>query len=200
MSQYSGKCDICDHFYMRDYDEAALEKEIKNTDFYIHTPNGRKHKLEINTIKDLIPYYPYLMSVGAFDKSTGHSYIEMSSRSFVDREEEEFLSWSLREALAEYKRCKRKKIPFDVQAYLDKIPKSFVREYDKEIAERVAKDGLKATTKGIFITSKDKWYRNPLARKMSEVGYDDNYINEFIYGWQRILDKTIPNWKEEEKE
>ena len=82
MSIYSGKCDIYDHFAIAtDGDENKLQEEIERTDFYRHGKNPfLKHKLDIHTPKDLVPYYPYLMSTGAWG-STGRAHIELSSES-----------------------------------------------------------------------------------------------------------------------
>ena len=194
MSRYSGKCDTYDHFWMRAETDEDVQKEIDHTDFYMWV-KGRRVKLDIHTVKDLVPYYPFLISMGSW--SAEHGVVVFSNESYVDREEREHMEWHLKDALAEYKRCKRKKIPFDPKAFLDKIwwtPSN----YSEEIVNRVARDGLKANIDGLYSTAKDKWERIPLAQEMKRYGYNDFFIEEWVFGWRDK--KDIPNWKEEEEE
>jgi len=197
MSRYSGKADVYDHFWMSANTEADVEKEIQRTDFYIYTKNGRRHKLAINNLKDLAPYYPYLISVGVWSKE-GRCTIVFSNESFVDQEEREFMSWELRDALAEYKRCKRKKIPFDVEEYMIKRKNSWHSEsnYTREIVNRVAKDGLKANLDGLYSIVKDKWDRVPLAKELKRLGHNDFFINTWVFGYRN--EEDYPDWGNKE--
>ncbi len=199
MSIYSNKCDLYDHFWISNKTEEDVEKEIARTDFYIHShPNdSRIHRLDIHSIKDVAPYYPYLIAIGAWSKE-GRATIVLSSTSFVDSEEAEFIGWDLRDALAEYKRCKRKKVAFDPDAYVAALKdKSWgYRENTEEIARRVARDGLKANINGLFLRSKDKWSRAPLARELSRLGYDDFFIERWLFGMRDK--KDIPDWRKED--
>ena len=194
MSVYSSKCDLCDHFWMRANTEEDIEKEIARTDFYIWSENGRKHRLDIHSIKDLAPYYPYLIAVACGSKE-GRNMIILSSESFVDQEERDFMSWDLRDAIKEYKRCKRKKIPFDPDAYYEKFVSTWRSEhnYTKEIIDRVAKYGEKANLDGLYSETKDRWDRARLAQELERLGYDDWFINHWVFGYR----KEYPNWREE---
>lgn len=194
MSKWSGKCDVADHFWMSANTEEDVAKEIERTNFYIWGKNGRRFKLDIHTVKDLVPYYPFLISAGVFNRDDRQTVI-LSGESFVDQEEREFIEWELRDMLREYKRCKRKKVPFDPQNYLKNMWKH-PANYTEELVNRVAKDGLKANIEGLYSISKDKWCRTELAREMKRYGYDDSYIENWVFGWRDK--KDIPNWKEEE--
>ena len=185
-----------DHFWMNAETEEDVQKEIDRTNFYVWV-KGRRMKLDIHTVKDLVPYYPFLISMSCWNNTDGgHGTVVFSSESFVDQEEREWISWHLRDALAEYKRCKRKKILFDPKAYLEKNVWWTPANYDEEIVNRVAKDGLKANIDGLYSNTKDKWERIPLAQEMKRYGYDDLFIETWVFGWRDR--KDIPNWKEEE--
>ena len=194
MSVYSGKCDLCDHIWIGNKTREDVEKEIARTDFYIYTENGRKHRLDIHTLKDLVPYYPYLIGVACGSKA-GRNVVVLSHESFVDQEERDFMSWDLRDALKEYRRCKRKKIPFDPDAYYEKYIKTWrEHNYSREIVDRVARDGEKANLDGLYSATKDKWDRTRLAQELQRLGYDDYFINQWVFGYR----KEYPDWKSEE--
>ena len=195
MSRWSGKCDVADHFWMRAETDEDVQKEIDKTNFYMWI-NDRRVKLDIHTVKDLVPYYPFLISMSVWDGE--HGTVVLSKESFVDREEREFMEWNLRDAIKEYKKCKRKKIPFDPKAYLEKHTWWTRHNYTEEIVNRVARDGLKANLDGLYSESRDKWMRIPLAQEMKRYGYDDHFIEEWVFGWRKKED--IPNWKEEKTE
>lgn len=194
MSKYSGKCDCYDHFWMSANNEDDVAAEIARTDFYIWGKDDRRFKLDIHTVKDLVPYYPFLIAMGVYSREDRNTVV-LSSESFVDQEEREFMGWVLRDALAEYKKCKRKKIPFDPDGYLVKKPYWNRCNYTEEIVRRVAKDGLKANLDGLHSDTKDRWERAPLARLMKQYGYSDSYINQWVFGWR----KDYPDWNNEEE-
>lgn len=179
MSVYSGKCDVYDHFSMRAETDEDIEKEIQRTDFYIYLKD-RKHKLDIHTVKDLIPYYPFLTSAYAYNKE-GKSNMFLSSESFVDQEEKQFLNMYMDDVKKYYRKCKRLKQPFNKEEAIKKIHWNDnweVEEYKLAIVDRVAKEGQKANIDGLFIPYKD-WERTRLYDTMVEYGYDENYA----YNW-----------------
>ena len=183
-----------DHFWMSAKTEDDVQKEIDRTDFYMHIKD-RRIKLDIHTIKDLVPYYPFLICVGVWNKQ-GRCMVILSKESFVDQEEREFMEWDLRDAIKEYKKCKRKKISFDPKAYLKEHTWWTHHNYTEEIVNRVAQDGLKANLDGLYSKTKDKWERIPLAQEMKKYGYDDRFIEEWIFGWRKKED--IPDWRKED--
>ena len=193
MSQYSGKADVYDHFAIAcDGNDNKLQQEIERIDFYISTPDGRTHKLKIENEKDLAPYYPYLIVIGAYHRDNGKNYLQLSRRSFVDSEEADRLKWNLKDALREYNKCKRKKIPFDPEQYINNYWYA-MDSYQKEIVYRVAKDGNKATTEGLHTPLHD-YYRRELAEELERLGYDDWFIRRWLFDDR---DKNF-NWRKTE--
>jgi len=194
MSQFSGKCDCADHFCMigpGDHTEEEINKEIARTDFYIYHED-KQHRLDIHSYKDLVPYFPYIIAVGCFNGEKGRQTIVFSSRSWVDREEEDHLTWVLEDAKKEYRRCKRKKIPFDIDACLARMS-TFNADIKREVVKRVAEKGDKADIKGLHFPHYDKWDRAMLAQEMSRVGYNDFEISRWVYQGRDY------NWRKEEE-
>jgi hypothetical protein len=76
MSEFSGKCDVCD--CLRDRSDEYLQ----NSKFFIYGTDHRDHQLVINNQKDLAKYYPYLTCSMGADKNGAHVYI--TSQSFID--------------------------------------------------------------------------------------------------------------------
>lgn len=193
MSVYSSKCDLYDSLVMircNSGTEEEINKEIESTDFYIYHGNKR-HRLDIHTYKDLVPYFPYIVAVGCYSNTNDRQTIVLSSESYVDREEKERLGWILRDAQKEYRRCKRKKIAFD---NVEWTAKSFWSDKSivGEIAKRVAEKGDKADIEGMHFLSYDKWDRARLAQEMSRVGYSDFEISNWVYQGRDF------NWKTED--
>ena len=156
MSRFSGKCDVYDWFC------DMSDEHIASFNIY---PHNSIVPLNIQSRKDLIPYYPYLVS-GAIGKE-----IHLSSRSNVDVEEEDLLKIIRKNILKEYNRCKRKHEEFDPDAtahYMSTFD-IFLPE-TLEIARRVAKDGSKATIDGIHRKIHEH-YRNELLDEMVANGY-----------------------------
>ena len=167
MSAFSGKCDFCDHIHMNE----NPEETIKNITVYIHGKDLRRHPLKIDTLKDAVKYYPYIIGCGAW--SDGHGVIELSSRCFIDSEEEEHLGWYLEDALKYWRKCKRNKIPFDKKECFKKI--SFLnsdRPFLQEIVYRVEQYGDKATIKGLH-DSLWEHYRRDWFDEMVSAGYGE---------------------------
>ena len=192
MSRFSGKCDVYDHFAMGcDGDDNKLQQEIERTDFYIPTSDGRLHRLKIENEKDLAPYYPYLTVFAVYGRE-GRQCIHLSSKSFIEREEQERLNWNLKDTLREYNKCKRKKIPF--------IPEEYIKNswygmsyYQEEIVYRVAKDGNKATTEELHTPIHD-YYRKELAEELERLGYNDWFIRQWLF---EDRDNDF-NWRDKE--
>lgn len=172
MSRFSGKCDFCDHI------EIHGLNSILSSDIYI----GRNIiPLRFETEKDLIPYYPHLVSIAAWNKDTNKSNIILSEDSFVDREEEEILTYTLQQFLRYYNRCKRKHIQYDVEeAIRNSLGGWFNPEYYKVLAERVGEYGKKANIEGVH-TSSHQYFRNQLYNKMIEAGYTPFNAYYWVY-------------------
>ena len=152
MSKFSGKCDFYDHIAMiHDFDE----EKLKNVKIYIGDTNT---PLVWNKTADLIPYYPHLISVGCGDM------LCLSSRSWVDIEEERLLEFYLKIVLRYYNRCKRKKEEFNIDNYLK--DSFFDEEIFRELAERVKEKKAKATYEGLHLKSHN-YYREKLAQEIA---------------------------------
>ena len=151
MSIFSGKCDIYDHYCMIGCNENTTEedinKRISGSKIYIRTKDGKKHKLDIKNIHDLAPYFPYLTSIAAFNKDGG-DVVELSSKSFVDSEEDELLETHLEDIKRFWRKCKRNKKPFDKDDCLKNIWGD--RDYIKKMIEVVSEYGDKTTLKHIY--------------------------------------------------
>lgn len=159
MSQFSGKCDLYDWFY------GKQEEDLKNYKIYAA---GNIIPLKIETIKDLVPYYPYLVASAGWND--GRGIIHLSSSSFVDREEEETLTLSLESLLRYYRRCKRKHVPYEPEEAVRHCFGSWGAPEDLELAQRVSEDGEKATIQYVH-SGFAFYYRNKLFEEMLIVGY-----------------------------
>lgn len=181
MSRYSGKCDLFDSFVMiHNYTDEELKNNVRVYLGKSDTP------LKLETIKDLIPYYPHLISVGCYDNTERKSVIYITSKSFVDIEEQETLEYYLKRILTIYNRCKRKKIEFNID---DVIKEICWTDYNKaviaELANRVKENGKKATIDGVHLRMHER-YREELVREMIK-----NNIDPTKYGYGRFINKEV---------
>ena len=168
MSEYSGKCDVYDWFQ----DD---EERIKSTKFYID--NEPK---EINTIKDLVPYYPCIVGIGT------NSTVWFSSVSYVDRNEAAHFKYKLLDAKKAYRKVKRKKQEPTVDNVYDNWYHSIMNdkkdnEIDREITRRVVEDYESADTRGLH-SEHCNYYRKLLFDKMIDVGYTVEQAVDWVYG------------------
>ena len=124
MSEFSGRCDLgdtCDIF--------GIDKIISKYKIYTY---GNILPLKIEKPSDLIPYYPYIVTMMTSSKEGG-GVIHLSKESFVDEEEREHLGWDLDHIKKYWRKCKRDKKEFDEKEALDMIcflfsPKDYQRE------------------------------------------------------------------------
>lgn len=176
----SGKCDFgdtCEIF--------GINNIIKNYDVYVY-PNDII-PLKITSEKDLIAYYPYLVSLMCKDKNSGT--IILSEKSFIDSEEKDWLTIIMNNVIKYYKKCKRKKVDFDKQEAIKLIVwpiNDEPEDYQIEIVNRVAKYGDKATLDGlhdrIHERMRDEWYQ-----MMVDAGWDKNKAHIWVYGFRGML-------------
>lgn len=185
MSKYSGKCDIYDHFYNR------TDEYIKNSNFYIHI-NGRDHKLNINNHYDLMPYYPFLVSSGGFSNNDDEGCsVFISSDSYVDREEREFLENDLKNIIKYYNRYKRKKQEVNIEEIREKISWMGNSKITEELLNRVIKDGAKANIDGLH-RSLHEYYRIELYEDMVKAGYSEKYAYRWVFKEYMYFDDSEP--------
>ena len=179
MSKFSGRCDVYDSFVMiHNYTDEELKNNVK---VYI----GRDDRLlELNSAKDLIPYYPHLVSSACYNNTERAAYIHITEKSSVDYEEERSLKLNLEHLIRIYNRCKRKKIEFDVEAAVKELCYNGWNEGPiTELANRVKEKGKKATIDGIHYGFHD-YFRKELVKEMLENG-----INPADYGYGRFLEE-----------
>ena len=116
----------------------------------------------------------------------GHAEIRISKESFIDEEEREHLTWKLEDVKRYWRRCKRKKIQYDTEKATQII--SFVgvpNGIEQEIAERVAKDGEKATIDGLH-DYMHEYYRKKLLDEMVRLGWDKCVAKYWIWkDWRK---------------
>lgn len=137
---------------------------------------------------DLIAYYPYIVAMMYGDNKKGCGIIQLSERSFIDIEEEDHLNWKMDAVKAVYRRCKRKKKPFDRKAAAEAVSywNEGMTKCDEEIINRVEKFGERATVEGIHDAWHDrlrqKWYELMIAN-----GWDESTAYQWVFGWVRYL-------------
>ena len=171
MSIFSGKCDVFDWFYDKD------DEYIKKCKFY--TATDYLVPLRIDNHHDLAPYYPYIVGIGGWNND--HAELYISTESYIDEEERDRLQWKLDDVKRYWRRCKRKKIPYDVEKATQII--SFIwtsNGVEQEIAKRVAEDGEKATIDGLHDYIHEH-YRYKLLDEMIRLGWDKRYAKWWIW-------------------
>lgn len=185
MSRWSGKCDIADSFEDRD------DEFIANGKFYIHTADGRYHKLDINCWKDLAPYSCHIIAMSSGNKDS--ATVCLSTTDYITESENESLGYVLEDAIRAYRRVKRKHEPFDVEKVTQEI---FYSDKDtvREVVKRVAESGEKANTRGIHFAYKDR-QRREFADYLISLGYSQAEAEDWCFGWQYRYRKELENCK-----
>lgn len=137
-------------------------------------------------MSDLIPYYPHIIGYASYNNAERKAIIHLSSESWVDYEERDYLEWRLKDLLRIYNRCKRKKIEFDVEEVLKEIVwNGYNEEPYRELANRVKEKGKKATIDGIHLKMHER-YRKDLVEEMLKNG-----LNPADYGYSRFVNKEV---------
>ena len=168
MSKYSGKCDFYDHIEM-----CKNEEEVLNTKIYI---GNSETPLNIHSMVDLIPYYPHIIYLGVYNGE--NNIVRLTEKPYTDIEEEEHLQFYLDTILRYYRKCKRKKEEFNVETAIENLRWISCKDVIRTLAERVKKDGKKATYEGLHLPFED-YYRKELVNEMLKNGLDPK---EYGYG------------------
>lgn len=181
ISSYSGKCDCYDTLVaIHQYTEEQLKNNVK---IYVGDSSTPLH---IESYKDLIPYYPYIIGSAYFNNEEKSAVIHLSSESFVDMNERERLELYLKLALKEYNKCKRTKTEFVVENVVNNII-GFSDWNKKEVTELVKKVvwlGKNATIEGIHLRTQEH-YRRKLVNEMIKNGLDP-----IEYGYGRFVEEV----------
>ena len=160
MSKFCGKCDF--------YDTICIygEDKIKNYTIYIGNSDT---PLEFDTVEDLIPYYAHIVSMAYFNNNKG--IIKLSSKSYVDTMEEERLKYEYESLVRYYKKCKRKKIEFNIE---DAVKQAvfFPHAHTVEMAKRVKENGTKKFDYSDIKLEHCEYYRNLLKKELEKVKKD----------------------------
>lgn len=149
--------------------------------------------LRINNHHDLAPYYPHIMIMGSGENGVWNCRI--TSRSFVDYEEEERLNWKLRDFNKYRKKCKRNKIPYIESEAIKECCYLQPTDVDKEIAHRVGLYGDKATIDGIH-DDMHEYYRNKLLEEMIRLGWEERTAKYWIWKDWRCLVEDVKTQEE----
>lgn len=146
------------------------------------TMRSNWEEIRYESISDLIPYFPYLVSIAACDNAdSNNSMVVLSSKSFVDIEEEDILSIYLKNLIKIHNRCKRKKIDFKVdEAVREVCWNNWNKKAITELAERVKLYGKKASINGMHLDMHER-YRKELVDEMLKYG-----LNPSEYGYERF--------------
>ena len=176
MSKFSGKCDLYDCLIdIGRYTEEDLKNNVK---IYV---GDSTEPLIIESAKDLIPYYPYIIGMSHTDKNERKTIIHLSSQSYVDREEQDLLCGYKSFLMKIYRRCKRKKEEFDTEKAAQQIVFwNHNLEQITELARRIKEQGEKANIEGIHLKMHEL-YRQWLVDEMIENG-----LNPADYGYERF--------------
>ena len=193
ISRYSGKCDLYD--VLVDIREVTDFSKVK-----IYAANNSIVPLRIDSQKDLMPYYPYIIGMHVSD-GKGNMEVYLGRKSYVDNEEEECLTWDLDTLKQYYRRQKRKHQPFDSDEALKKISffseyPEVAPEYKKELVNRVRELGEKATIEDIHIPFMDTM-RQRLYEDMVAAGWNDDRAYEWCFGWRRHCNRVKERLAEE---
>lgn len=181
----SGKCDFSDTVELY-----GADKILNN--YKIYAAHNDVIPLKFEKPADLIAYYPYIVGMMYGDNKKGCGIIHLSERSYIDIEEEENMKWRLDTVKRIWRRCKRKKIPFD-RAAAEKELCLFnepMSGYKKEIIDRVEKLGDKATVEDIH----DEWHdrmRKEWYELMVTNGWDEVVAYRWVFGWKRYLTRVV---------
>lgn len=81
MSRFSGKCDFCDEIEIFGLDH------VLNCNVYL---GDSDEPLRLTCLKDCIPYYPHIVVAAGMDNVNKTGVIRLSSRSWLDIEEERY--------------------------------------------------------------------------------------------------------------
>ena len=175
MSQFSGKCDVYDTLVMiHNYTDEELKNNVR---IYM---NGEL--LDIESRKDLIPYYPHLICSGSFDARSRTSVVHITSYSYVDFQEKEILNHYKDVFIKTKKYCDKKGIPFDEWDTLQKVSfGKYERKVYSMLYKRVKEVGKNAKVDDLHLSCYEM-YRQFLVDEMIENG-----LNPADYGYGRFV-------------
>lgn len=181
MSKFCGKCDVYDSFIM--IKELNDDTNWNNYKFSKYTKNKSGdleiESLEINSIRDLVPYFSFIECCGG-GKKDNYSCI-LTSSSFVDIEEKEILLYTLKDIkriYRKYKRLNKEFIPENVAKEI--LLFNHTNDYAVELCKRVKNHPYTNDISGIHIPSYN-YYRDSLMNEMIKYNYTKSQAYEWCY-------------------
>lgn len=190
MSEFSGKCDFKDTI------------DIWGVEYILHSKiyiGNEIIPMKFDTPKDLIPYYPYLITIQALDENG--RVIRLTKESWVDMEEREILTLYLDYFKKKRRACKRKKQEFNHTDYCNWFSAFSNNSAENKLGQRVELEGEKATIDGIH-TQSAEYYRKTLYKEMVAAGYEKYKAYDWAYKrhdeqYKKLVDEYIKEFKKE---
>lgn len=191
MSEYCGKCDLWDSLVMiRDYnDESAWDKITiyQLTDDSEFTPTGwtNMSHLKVKSLKDLIPYAPYVPAM-SFGNGDSVVYV-IGQKSFITIEEEERFGWAIKYAQRICKSFKRKHEELTLEELTSKVGYFYscrddIPDWVVKICERVLEHPYSKCIKIDDLSNPfHNYYRQNLYNDMIKYGYTEHEAHEWVY-------------------
>lgn len=180
----SSKSDFQDWCEMHNTPEEILEE------YKVYAYGNDIVPLRMESKKDLVAYYPYIVTVMAKNKDSG--VIHLSEKSYIDTSEEEKLNWDLKALIRYWKKCKKNHDVFDKNEALKKIVwpiDDTPEDYEIELVERVAEYGAKAIIDDLHDSYHDRM-RNEWYQLMIDAGWSKQEAYKWVYGWKRYFNNT----------
>lgn len=189
MSVFSGKCDLYDGLIMigemtneSDFSKLKIRKYTENS--YLNEQTFQFENLEdinVTCIKDLVPYYPFIESISCYND--GFRNIILSSRNFVDIEEESHLLYRIKNIKRYLLKCKRNNINPTYEDFCKKFwyasDENLYKIYNR-VSEHPYKKNKLEYIKDIHIDLYNH-YRKLLFDEMINNGYTEEQSQKWIY-------------------
>lgn len=172
MSKFCDKCDFYDWIADKD------DEYIQNSRFYIYH-KGRECRLDIHNQFDAALYYPFIVALAGANQDGAN--IVLSSDCYIDTRENEHRKWQIHDVLKEWRKCKRKKIPFIHDEVFKRV--AWGNKPDPQldaIIDAVSKDGKKASFEHIHYPLQE-YYRRIWYQHLVEIGYDTNTAYRWVF-------------------
>lgn len=177
MSEFCGKCDLWDTVYH--IGKVRDDSDWSKIHIYQRGKDSNDVDLNITSLKDLIKYAPYLISVGIGTKEECKYWI--TSESFIDREDRESLEWKLKTVKQIYRRCKRKGIEFTLETVKENIFFTYCNEeLIQGLYERVKAHPYTKNISGLH-TNLHQIYREYWVEGMMEYGWTEEEAKNWVY-------------------
>ncbi len=166
MSLYSGKCDFCDMCDIHNIDN------ILKSNVYI---GWNIIPLKIESEKDLIPYYPYIVALSSTTNGVGE--IRLSTESYVDKQDRETLEWYVKDCQKYMNKCKRKKEIINIEHFDNQYHRDVYREILIKLMDKKKEFALD----GIYLPMAE-YYRKELYDEMVKNGWDEFKSRQWCFG------------------